>query len=65
MTGEIHTVNKHGVAETDSIRSILDIVVPILVICLPLLLSTIAYLAGWLGSFKQDENRVRNTPRAD
>ena len=64
ITGEIHTVNKHGTPETDSIQSILNIIIPILVICLPLLLTTIAYLAGWLGSFREDENNVRDTPRA-
>lgn len=65
ITGNIQTVDKHGFSETDSIQSIVNIDVSIFVVCLPLLFSTIAYLIGWLGNFREDEEDFRNTPRVD
>ncbi len=54
ISGYIHTVDKHGNPETDSIQSIVNIDIAILIICVPLLVSTLAYLLGWLG--RSDEN---------
>lgn len=54
MSGYIHTVGKHGNQDTESIQSIVNLDVGILVVCVPLLVSTLAYLFGWLGRSAED-----------